>query len=306
MRLYPDLTVDEEYFKLGELGHTGSLNDRQKKALGAMGFTGSISDGFLQFRNGGSFNPYLLNGEVFLDWRDTSTLFQNAGGTTPAAPSGDPVRLGLDKSQGLTLGPEITPTTQSGASWDSATRTATFAEGTYSQFTFAADVGDVLRVRGSLDSIGSSQSSTEFSDNTATFPMVYVGGVGQIDETIRIINEASLKLFQASNYGATISNMRVQKISGSHVTAPSDAARPTYKADKTLNDDGVDDALILPLTGTYSAYIAAGSSLISDESVVMADDYDILRDDMIGAVVVSGTLTASQKQQVATYFGVTV
>ncbi|WP_152612598.1 hypothetical protein [Leisingera sp. ANG-M7] len=103
----------------------------------------------------------------------------------------------------------------------------------------------------------------------------------------------------------TFSSISVRELAGNHCLAPGDAARPTYQADKKLADDG-DDSLIAPLTGIYSAYIAAGGSLIADESVAMAGDYDVLRDNMVGAVLVSGTLTAAQQQQVAAYFGVAV
>lgn len=44
------------------------------------------------------FTPASLNPELFVDVSDTSTLFQDAAGTTPVTSAGDPVRLVLDKS----------------------------------------------------------------------------------------------------------------------------------------------------------------------------------------------------------------
>lgn len=309
MRIYPDDTVDDEFRKLGELGHTGALNDRQKGALEAIGFTGAIADGFGKYRADGNFNPYVLNGEMFLDPSDISTMFQDTAGTTPVTSPGDPVGLMLDKSRGLALGPEIEPVKEAGgagASWDAETKTLTFAEGVFSQFRFTAEVGSVFRVRGTLVSIGNGATSVSLRENETGFPAVYGGGVGEIDEYIQTISDDSLKLYQASYDGAVIENLRVQEVFGNHVTAPSDAARPTYQADGFLSDDGVDDALIAPLTGTYSAYIAAGGSLVQDESVAMSNDYDVLRDDMVGVVIVEGTLTDTQKAQVAAHFGVTL
>ena len=63
------------------------------------------------FDNEAGFSPSaLLAGSTALVWLDPSdltTLFQDAAGTTPVTAPGQPVGLALDKSQGLTLGPEL-------------------------------------------------------------------------------------------------------------------------------------------------------------------------------------------------------
>ncbi len=52
MRVYPDTTVDYEFKTLGDLGFTGSLNDRQFSHLRAQGLTGSLPDMFKQLYDG--------------------------------------------------------------------------------------------------------------------------------------------------------------------------------------------------------------------------------------------------------------
>lgn len=101
-----------------------------------------------------------------------------------------------------------------------------------------------------------------------------------------------------------LSEFSVKEVTGNHLTQPTAAARPTYQSGGTLADDGVDDALILRLTGTYSVYMAHGSTLESVEDVTMAEDYDVLRDGLIGAVVTDDPLDAATRARLATFWGV--
>lgn len=274
---------------------------------------------------GGGFSPLSLSPEAFYDPSDTSTLFQDAAGTTPVTTAGDPVWLMLGKSQGLARGPELVANggfdanlsswTDRSSGTGSATWTASgveiirvdlantghitqdiaVTEGEWYQFTFTGVSGGGAAFR-----LGSTTASNQLYDSIipigpsnvivrATTSLISIGLRGAINSSTTVIDDVSMR-----------------HLPGNHLTATSDAARPTLQANGTLSDDGIDDALIAPITGTYSAYIAAGASLISDESVVMADDYDVLRDDFIGAIIVSGTLTADQKTQLANYWGVTV
>lgn len=57
MRIYPDLTQDGEFTKLGELGFSGSLNDRQKASLVALGYSGALPDMMYQFWLSGGVYP---------------------------------------------------------------------------------------------------------------------------------------------------------------------------------------------------------------------------------------------------------
>lgn len=270
------------------------------------------------------FSPLSLDPVAFYDPSDTSTLFQDAAGTMPTG-VGDPVGLVLDKSQGLVRGPELVTngdfdtdltgwvdrTTGAGsATWTAdgveitrvdgsntgqITQDVAVTEGEWYQFTFTGVSGGGAAFR-----LGSTTANNQLYDST--FP------IGPRNVIVRATTSLiSVGIRGAINGSTTVvDNVSMWHLPGHHLTAPSDAARTTLQANGTLNDDNVDDALIAPITGTYSAYIAAGASLISDESVVMADDYDVLRDDFIGAVLVSGTLTADQKAQLANYWGVAV
>ena len=48
MRIYPDKIVDEEFKDLGDLGHLGTLNDRQFDYFETRGFSGALADKFGQ------------------------------------------------------------------------------------------------------------------------------------------------------------------------------------------------------------------------------------------------------------------
>ena len=63
MRVYPELTVDGEFQALGDLGYTGTLNDRQYNYLSYLGFTGALSD-LLYAWNNNPFVPYIIEGEI--------------------------------------------------------------------------------------------------------------------------------------------------------------------------------------------------------------------------------------------------
>ncbi|UWQ77597.1 hypothetical protein K3725_09700 [Leisingera sp. S132] len=243
---------------------------------------------------------------LFLDWRDTSTLFQDAAGILPSAPSGDLVKLGLDKSRGLARGVnffEENPVTA--VNWTDngdGSFTAQGLNGTLNVMGLSAGEFGELQ----LTIAGSGADSLNLFDGDNNFLGSFTGD-GSHRAIFKASGSARPQLFNLNktSFTGTVSGLSLRTVAGKHCLAPADAARATYQADRTLADDG-DDSLIAPLTGTFSAYIAADGALIADEGVVMADNYDVLRNNMVGAVIVSAPLTATQQQQVAAYFGVTV
>lgn len=198
------------------------------------------------------------------DPSDLSTLFQDASGTIPAG-VGDPVRLMLDKSQGLARGPELL--TNGGfdadlSSWtdrSSGTGSATWTasgveiirvdlantgqitqdiavtEGEWYQFTFTGVSGGGAAFR-----LGSTTASNQLYDSIipigpstvivrATTSLISIGLRGAINGSTTVIDDVSMR-----------------HLPGNHLTAPSDAARPVLQSSGGLywlEFDGVDDEL---------------------------------------------------------------
>ncbi|CUH99861.1 hypothetical protein [Leisingera aquaemixtae] len=253
-----------------------------------------------------------LNPALLLDLRDATTVFQDASGSALAEPSGDPVRLVLDASLKLERGAELWKAADavSQAIWTEAGGVYTKAETGSAEFglTTLSGLGWYEVAFTILASSGALNLWRRNSDGSANEQVVSSLSTGDYRLRVRAgptVNGFGSRLwFNGSSFVGTLSNLSFRALPGNHAMAPSDAARPTYEADKRLSDDGVDDALIAPLTGLYSAYVAAGASLIVDENVAMANDYNVLRDDMTGAVIVPGILDAAKQRQIARYFGV--
>lgn len=279
-----------------------------------MGFGGSISDGLYSFKEAGGFNPYLLNSEIFLEVSDINTLFQDSSALTPATSTSDPVRVVLNKSRGLQRGGELWNTSDATASaiWTedegvytkSSTGFASLGLTTLSsskwyevEFTISATTSTLNLWRRNSSDTGNEQAVSNLG--TGTYKVIVQSGPASN-------GNGHYLWFDGNAFTGTLSDVSFRTLAGNHVMAPSDSARPTIQVDGTLDDDNTDDALILPLTGTYSVYIAAGSSLIVDESVSMSNNYDILRDDFKGGVVVSGALAQEDKQKVASFFSVSL
>lgn len=198
------------------------------------------------------FTPASLNPELFVDVSDTSTLFQDAAGTTPVTSAGDPVRLVLDKSQGLARGEDLWDTgdvsvgaiwTESGGVWTKGSTgfatlgLATLQPNTWYEWTFTITAtAGVLNVwRRNQTDTGNEQAASS---------------LGSGGHTVRVRSgpaangEGHHLWFDGSAFTGTVSNLSIRELPGNHLTAPSDAARPTYQTDGTyhwLEFDGVDD-----------------------------------------------------------------
>ncbi|MCP3656857.1 MAG: hypothetical protein GY766_18510, partial [Herbaspirillum sp.] len=89
------------------------------------------------------FNPLRIfaNDEpgAWFEANDSTTLFTDVAGTTPVTAPGDAVALQLDKSQGLTLGPELVDADLNTLFADRAEITATATE-----ILFDTTVGDQI------------------------------------------------------------------------------------------------------------------------------------------------------------------
>ncbi|KIC15013.1 hypothetical protein [Leisingera sp. ANG-Vp] len=278
-------------------------------------FAGSrlAANGRLDGWAGASFSPaeFFAGGVqgAWLEASDLATLFQDWVGTSPAVSIGDPVRLVLDKSQGLARAAEL---------WNDEASYLTgsgFIDNGNGGYTHTGTSSGSVRVAGVFNEGGWIEVSAVISggsfavrvgDSGGSFNYHTASASGTFFLKVESLSSDNDLRFVTSDDGATISNIRARVIAGNHLTAPSDAARPTIKANGRLTDDAGDEALILPVAGIHSAYIAAGALLIADENVAMAADYDVLRGDLIGVVVLPAPLSIAKKQQLADYWGVSL
>jgi hypothetical protein len=190
------------------------------------------------------FNPLRLfaNDEpgAWFEANDATTLFTDTAGTTPVTAPGDAIALQLDKSQGLTLGPELVTnggfdtdtdwtldaassisggvlsTTKANAG-EIASQVIPISAGKvyFVQYTVLSTNGEIIVPRLS----GNSASSAPPTTTTGTFQAV-ITAVSDVDKFA--FNVA------ATGVTATIDNISVRELKGNHRTQATTAARPLY------------------------------------------------------------------------------
>jgi len=195
------------------------------------------------------FESLFDNNEVGVRYEiwDTSTLFQNAAGTTPVTAPGQPVGLVLDKSKNRVLGSElvsngsfntdITGWTNSAPAngtieWSDGkllisrvsgglsayqTMTGLTIGKTYKvEFNFASVVNGVVRL---LPGTGTTApGSTATSNNVG--PVYFVAAA-----TTMYLH---LSLGSVNGTSGTYDNISVRELAGNHASQATDASRPTY------------------------------------------------------------------------------
>lgn len=236
---------------------------------------------------GGGFSPAILfaNDEpgVWYDPSDLTTLFQDDAGTTPVTTAGQTVGLMLDKSQGLTLGPELA---------DLSTASVSNFDGS----------------NGVIDADNNRFFNTSPTVSNSTYPRVLWGGLLEEGKTyfINVVAER-LSLVNSGGGGTSISatdsfsgyivggsngnftlgfdgtetfdiaiSVSVKELLGYHATQPTAAARPTYQTDGTLHwleFDGVDDFMVTPTItpGIDKVQVFTGVRKLSDNNAVVAE-----------------------------------
>lgn len=99
MRIYPNFTVDKEFKTLGDLGYTGSLNDRQFSFLRAQGYQNSLADMMGLWKSYSPLDLFSVGEQgAWYDPSDLTTMFQDTAGTTPVTDVGQAVARINDKS----------------------------------------------------------------------------------------------------------------------------------------------------------------------------------------------------------------
>jgi hypothetical protein len=191
---------------------------------------------------------------AWYDPSDLTTLFQDGAGTTPVTAVEQPVRLMLDKSRGLVLGPELVVNgdfSNGTAGWittGSATVSVVSGEAQVTNVTNFADrleqgvvasvsgrtyrITATVRVSGGTGRLSAAQNGgsfgslgfVDFTNTTAqqiSFLATTTGGFGI---NIRVIPYAG-----GASQVVTVDNISVRELPGNHATAPSDAARPVLR-----------------------------------------------------------------------------
>jgi hypothetical protein len=199
------------------------------------------------------FESLFDNNEVGVRYEiwDTSTLFQNAAGTTPVTAPGQPVGLMLDKSKNLALGsqlitPESEAFTQLPAQFTGVGLTTSFTDG---------------RIRGTVTTEGTSRRYDVIIPTVAgrTYLINYVGSNNILTAAVAWVNtnassiihpegdfEQSVRV-RASSTSMTLrfyprsasqtqfagdfvefSQFSVRELAGNHASQATDASRPTY------------------------------------------------------------------------------
>ena len=190
------------------------------------------------------FNPLRIfaNDEpgTWFEADDSTTLFTDVAGTTPVTAPGDAVALQLDKSQGLTLGPELV--TNGGFDTDTDWTLSGTASISAGQLTLAAASDDARQT--TSVSAGRSYEITVVRGGTAIV-VCYLGtlssgGLSSFQMNTAgtftfILNAASanaglVRLAHVGGSGtfATIDNISVRELPGNHRTQATTAARPLY------------------------------------------------------------------------------
>jgi hypothetical protein len=190
----------------------------------------------LPFRRGGSFTPASLfaAGEqgAWYDPSDLTTLFQDASGTTPTTME-TRVRLMLDKSKGLVLGPELVPSPYAGStsgSWAIGAASITRNSSSGGGALLDCITSSSKNYKVALTVANLSGDSFYFSiDSAATLTRITANG--SYNYTLRGGDSVFRVAPWAGSAGeATITNISVREVPGNHATAPSDADSPILRA----------------------------------------------------------------------------
>jgi hypothetical protein len=187
---------------------------------------------------------------VWFDPSDISTLFQDAAGTIPVTTYGDRVRLQLDKSKGLVLGPELVTnggfdsnitgwTAIGGATnvWSSGTATSNYSFSAGGLFQDITTSANTVKVTVRAKSLGGSpliwgipRTGNFDSPNT----IINVSGSEYVDYTFlvtRASGATGVRIYLnagSSAGGIQVDSVSVKELPGYHKVFPSDAARAYY------------------------------------------------------------------------------
>lgn len=252
-------------------------------------------------RRGGRFTPLSLfsAGEqgYWLDPSDFSTMFQDTAGATPVTAFGQSVRLMLDKSRGLVLGPELVTNGKFDADvsgW-SAGNSALLnwvngkiqierngVNNPFASQSFATVVGKTYRIEYTLAEITGASAGVRVgtsagNDANSNTGAISVGTGSRLFVATATTTHVSLFL-GATTDGVYVQfdNISVREVPGNHFTQTSTSNAPILQQDASgryfLLFDGTDDWLqsgtITP--GTDKVQVFAGIRKNSDAATFVA------------------------------------
>jgi len=197
---------------------------------------------------------------AWYDPSDSTTVFQDSTGTT-AAGVGDPVGLILDKSKGLTLGPELVTngtfdtdltgwSTGPGLVSSLINGAAAISRGPGTLVATDAFRQNIAVTANKTYKITFTASNADAARNfTDTSPALSSASVGQGSFTYivkALSSTISLNFWPNPNETVHIDNVSVRELPGNHATQTTSAARPVLQQSGDLyylDFDGVDDKL---------------------------------------------------------------
>jgi hypothetical protein len=227
------------------------------------------------------------------------SMYSDAAGSVATYGPDDPVRVMLDQSEGLALGPELVTNgdfSNGTTGWtDASTAPATFtsSDGTG---VLARTSSGTARMRVSFQTVagrcyGVSFNVTGYTLAASGFNMGTTAGGTDVlpDQTInngtsRYIVRAASSTTWLNFYGPAYThthvydNVSAKEIPGYHATAPSDAARPTLRLDgngkwyleRDLSDDNLPVTWATNLTSTGVIYTASGDYTTKDSNLILS------------------------------------
>jgi hypothetical protein len=204
---------------------------------------------------------------------DASTLFTDVAGTTPVTTPGDAIALQLDKSQGLTLGPELVTngTFDSdtdwtlGAGWSISGGVLNGATGVFSEAynSFATTAGATYEV--TLDITISSGAVLLYISNGGN---ISVGSTRTITARLVAGSSGNRLSIGGQNFVGTIDNVSVKELPGNHRTQATTAARPLYALHPV---GGVRNLLQYTEEFDNAVWLQSGGVAVSANSAVAPD-----------------------------------
>lgn len=194
-------------------------------------------------------------GALFLA-SDAATRFQDAAGATPTTTAEQPVGTLLDTSQGLVLGPELTPVTFASASgwWTGTGVSITGGQCIFTNVATANGVnagnittlGRYYQIEVTVDSLTSGALRAYAGQGTSPFQVLAPG----VNRPIlpRLGNTGIASIISIGTTNAAISRCSIRHLAGHHARQDTTTARPKYRivgGKPAIIFDTIDDVLTM-------------------------------------------------------------